>query len=152
MNSSRLTAVIQKDNAGKQEIAVVPLNQYIDNTHPASINSKNPTEVDIKLNTSFQEIVKDTFDSTESGSNDENNSQIYIVQNYYELLNYLTFILQVEASFDKSLHTTDEIYQYFKENDNGERKFYEKYAGDHSITAQPEQAILGNLKLSGGVG
>jgi hypothetical protein len=150
MNSSRLTAIIQKDNNSEHKIAVIPLNQYIDNTHPASINGKLPTEVDIKLNTSFEDIVDGCFDDTPAtGTNEDstNNSQIYIVQNYYELLNYLTFVLQAEAGYKSGNTTFTEIYRYFGNTDNGESKFYDDYSSDHSFS-KPENAKLGNSQLS----
>jgi hypothetical protein len=112
MNSSRLTVIVQ--NAKEKKFSILPLKNYIDTNH-ISINSSNPTEVDIKLKASFDNIVEANFDTTTdtNGTNaDENNNQIYIVQNYYELLNYLTFILQVGASQSDGSNEFTDVYNY----------------------------------------
>jgi hypothetical protein len=146
VNSSRLTAIIQIDKNDERKLAVVPLNQYIDSNHPASINSKNPTEVDIKLNTSFSNIVNDYLDNTApSSSNDEvNNTQIYIVQNYYELLNYLTYILQVEYGYSQ-LHDSSftDIYNYLDSLNDGEKTFYSDYTSAHTFSSASETRLVG---------
>jgi hypothetical protein len=101
MNSSRLTALIQENKGGTQKIGVIPLEDYIDTNRPINVNSNDPTQVDIKLKKSFKTIVDECLNEDSTTNDDANNSQIYIVQNYYELLNYLTFILQVGSQFDK---------------------------------------------------
>jgi hypothetical protein len=145
--SSRLTAIIQNNNDTTKQFSVVPLNQYIDSATPAKINSKNPQEVQIKLNTSLENIV-DVLDNT---SNDKNHSEIYIVQNYDQLINYLTYILQFEYNFkNPGSQSTDtkkqfsDVNDYIKNNGNGEDSFYNDYNTNSPITST-SQTVLQNI-------
>jgi hypothetical protein len=154
VNSSRLTAIVQVDKGTNRQFAVIPLNQYF--SSKPKVNSKNPLEVDVKLNTSFSNIVDQYFDTTTSstaGVNDDatNNSQIYIVQNYYELLNYLTYLIQtnVDASITGSNAESVSVFNYLKQNFNGENTFVDAYDKDHNIKTN-DNALLTDSEFNKG--
>jgi hypothetical protein len=153
-DSSRLTALIQVSTGTEHKLAVIPLNQYIDNNQAPKVNSKNPLEVDVRLNASFETIVDSYLDNTgASSSNDDSTkeTQIFIIQNYYGLLNYLTFILQdyyiygASDRADPNLNDAIDVRNYLENSGTSEKAFSDKYKADHGASAG--DAFLGTTQL-----